>query len=289
MATRTSPKYSAPTLTEAGPERIAAAFEAAAGEGRAALMPYLVGGYPDLEKSKAIARTYLESGADLIEIGIPYSDPLADGPVIQTAATEALEAGIGIGEVLEVASSVANEVPVILLAYAGLVLGGEGPGAFAERAVGAGVAGVVIPDLPLGTDETVREELRSAGLAVIPLVAPTTTPERRSEILAVASGFVYLVSDVGTTGERGALPAGLADLTRSVSGEAPVPVAVGFGIGTPGQAAEVGRVADGVIIGSKLVSLATPGATGEDPLPAIAEFLSSTSAAIADSGRDGLR
>ena len=276
-------------MADSGPERIAAAFEAAAGEGRSALMPYLVGGYPDLGSSIAIARTYVESGADLIEIGIPYSDPLADGPVIQTAATVALEGGIGTTEVFEVVASVAEAVPVVLLAYTGLVLGGEGPAAFAERAAAAGVAGIVIPDLPLGTDEGIREEFAAAGIAVIPLVAPTTTPERRREILDVASGFVYLVSDVGTTGERGSLPEGLAGLIRTVSEEAPVPVAVGFGIGTPDQAAEVGRHADGVIIGSKLVSLAND---GEDPgrsREGVGAFLTATAAALATSGRDGLR
>lgn len=252
-------------------------------------MPYLVGGYPDLETSIAIARTYVECGADLVEIGIPYSDPLADGPVIQTAATVALEGDIGVTEVFEVVASVAEDVPVVLLAYAGLVLAGDGPKSFAERAVAAGVAGIVIPDLPLGTDEGIREELASAGLAVIPLVAPTTTPDRRREILGVASGFVYLVSDVGTTGERGSLAEGLADLIQTVSAEAPVPVAVGFGIGTPDQAAEVGRLADGVIIGSKLVSLATDEEEPGRSLEGVRAFLTATAGALATSGRDGLR
>lgn len=250
-------------------------------------MPYLVGGYPDLDASFALARAYVDSGADLVEVGIPYSDPLADGPVIQEAATRALAGGIGTSEVLEVAASIADRVPVILLAYAGLVIGGDGPAAFAERAAGAGVCGVVVPDLPLGTDESVREALAAAGLAVIPLVAPTTTPERRKRILAVADGFVYLVSDVGTTGERGSLPPNLLELVEAVSAESSVPVAVGFGIGTPEHAAEVGRMADGVIIGSKLVAMSGP--DGDGGPERVAAFLSTTSSVMAETGRDGLR
>lgn len=276
----------APELAEAGTERIAAAFDAAAGEGRAALMPYLVGGYPDRETSIEIARSYVDAGADLVEVGIPYSDPLADGPVIQEAGTAALSGGTDTAEVLEVAGSITDRVPVVLLAYAGLIVGGEGPDAFAERAVSAGVSGVVIPDLPLGTDESVRSTLSSAGLAVIPLIAPTTTSERRTRILEVAEGFVYLVSDVGTTGERGALPPELPQMVRDVSSESSVPVAVGFGISSPDQAAEVGRVADGVIIGSKLVAMAGGEDGGRD---GVADFLSATKTALAETPRDGLR
>ncbi|MFM9148989.1 MAG: tryptophan synthase subunit alpha [Solirubrobacterales bacterium] len=271
-------------MADRGPERISAAFEAASQQGRAALMPYLMGGYPDLPTSLEIASAYVDAGADLVEIGIPYSDPLADGPVIQEAATVALGNGVGVEEVLGVASSISERVPVILLAYSGLVIGGGGPAEFARQVAAAGVSGVVIPDLPLGTDESIRAELATAGLAVVPLVAPTTTGERRREILETASGFVYLVSDVGTTGARERLPAHLADLVREVSDQSPAPVAVGFGIGTVEQAAEVGRFADGVIIGSRLVALA-----GEGGPPAVAEFLDQTLAAMADSGRDGLR
>lgn len=252
-------------------------------------MPYLVGGYPDTRRSIAVAKTYVDSGADLVEIGIPFSDPLADGPVIQTAASDALASGIDTADVMEVATSISEEVPVVLLAYAGIVLGGDGPSAFADQAVDAGVSGVVIPDLPLGTDESVREILSEAGLAVIPLVAPTTSPDRRSQILAVAAGFVYVVSDVGTTGERDSLPPDLAEMVAAVSAEASVPVAVGFGIGSPEKAAEVGRVAEGVIIGSKLVSMVDGGGDEDEQLGRIADFLTSTATAMAEAGRDGLR
>jgi len=248
-------------------------------------MPYLVGGYPDRDGSIAIANACVDAGADLVEVGIPYSDPLADGPVIQEAASAALSGGTGVTEVLEVAGSIADRVPVILLAYAGLIVGGDGPDAFAGRVAAAGVSGVVIPDLPLGTDESLRESLSSAGLAVIPLIAPTTSPERRSRILGVAEGFVYLVSDVGTTGERGALPSDLPELVEAVSSEAPVPVAVGFGISSPEQAAEVGRLADGVIIGSKLVAMA---GDREGGLVRLTEFLSATATALAESPGDRL-
>lgn len=252
-------------------------------------MPYLVGGYPDTKRSIAVAKTYVESGADLVEIGIPFSDPLADGPVIQTAASDALASGIDTAAVMDVAASISEEVPVVLLAYAGIVLGGEGPSAFADQAVAAGVSGVVIPDLPLGTDESVRETLSEAGLAVIPLVAPTTSPDRRSQILAVAAGFVYVVSDVGTTGERDSLPPDLAGMVATVSAEASVPVAVGFGIGSPEKAAEVGQIAEGVIIGSKLVSMVDGGGAEDEQLARISDFLTSTVTAMAKAGRDGLR
>jgi tryptophan synthase alpha chain len=265
----------------AGIERIAAAFSAARDEGRAALMPYMMGGFPDREGSAAIAAAYADGGADLIEIGVPFSDPLADGPVIHEAATRALAAGATLGSALELCEEAAERLPVVLMAYSNMVIAGGGAGRFAERAAAAGAAGVIVPDLPLGEADDVREELASAGLASIPLVAPTTPPERRRAIAASASGFVYVVSDVGTTGERETLPPGLADLVEAVRAEGSLPVAVGFGIGTPEQVGEVGSVADGVIVGSRLVREVAEAGSPAEGADAVRDFLRRASAALA--------
>jgi tryptophan synthase alpha chain len=244
-------------------------------------MPYMMAGYPDRETSLAIAAAYADAGADLIELGVPFSDPLADGPTIHAAATSALEAGATLESALETCRSVAERLPVVLMVYANMVLAQGGAAAFAERAAGAGAAGAIVPDLPLDEAEQVRDALAACGLALVPLLAPTTTEERRERICESAAGFVYVVSTVGTTGERGDLPPGLAGLVEATKAAASVPVAVGFGIGTPAQAAEVGRVADGVIIGSRLVRAAGEAASAEAAAAAVGEFLRETRAALA--------
>lgn len=266
---------------DSGVARIETAFSAAREQGRAALMPYMMGGFPDAEASLAVAEAYIEGGADLIELGVPFSDPLADGPVIHAAATAALGAGVHLETVLEICRRIGERVPVVLMVYANMVLGGDGPADFASRAAGAGACGVIVPDLPLGEDEDVRRTLSDAGLAVIPLIAPTTPDGRRAEICAVASGFVYVVSSVGTTGERGELAPHLQELVADVRGKAGVPVAVGFGIGSVGQAAEVGRVADGVIIGSRLVRMVADAEGTDRAVTAVTRFLGETMAALA--------
>jgi tryptophan synthase alpha chain len=265
----------------AGEGRIAAAFDAAREEGRAALMPYMMAGYPDRESSLAVAAAYVDAGADLIELGVPFSDPLADGPTIHAAATAALAAGATLSTALEVCRSVSARVPVVLMAYTNMVLAHGGASEFAGLAVAAGAAGAIVPDLPLGEAEEVRAEFAAAGLALVPLVAPTTSPERRTRICAAAHGFVYVVSTVGTTGERAEVPAALAELVAAAKADSEVPVAVGFGIGTPAQAAEVGRIADGVIIGSRLVRAASGGDSPEAAADAVAAFLSETRVALA--------
>ena len=264
-----------------GTEKIASAFEAARGEGRAALMPYMMAGFPDHDASLAIAVAYADAGADLIELGVPFSDPLADGPTIHAAATAALAAGATLDSALEVCASVSARVPIVLMVYANMVLAHGGAAEFARRAAGAGAAGAIVPDLPLDEAEAVRAALAGAGLSLVPLLAPTTGAERRARICAAATGFVYVVSSVGTTGEREQLPAGLAELVAATKADAEVPVAVGFGIGTPEQAGQVGEIADGVIVGSRLVRAAGEAGSAEDAAEGVSSFLREARAALA--------
>jgi tryptophan synthase alpha chain len=266
----------------AGEERIRAAFAAAKEQGRAALMPYMMAGFPDRESGLAVAEAYVDAGADLIELGVPFSDPLADGPTIHAADTKALAAGATLRTALEACESVADKVPAVLMVYVNMVLAHGGAAQFAKLARAAGAAGAIVPDLPLGEDEGIREAFTEAGLAMVPLVAPTTPPERRARICAVARGFVYVVSTVGTTGERGELPPELADLVAATKADAgETPVAVGFGIGSGAQAAEVGKVADGVIIGSRLVRAAEEGGSASGAADSVAEFLAEARVALA--------
>jgi tryptophan synthase alpha chain len=244
------------SLATTGMDRISGAF-ASHGK-RAALMPYLMGGYPSLDASADAGLAAAAAGADLVELGIPFSDPLADGPVIHAAATEALAAGATPHATLRVCERVAAEVPVVLMVYVNVVLT-AGAEAFALRAASAGAAGLIVPDLPYDEAGEVRAACDAEGLALVPLVAPTTTAERIAEIGASARGFVYTVSLTGTTGERAALPPGLSETVARVRGASEVPVAVGFGISTAEQAAAVAELADGVIVGSRIVRAAGEG------------------------------
>jgi tryptophan synthase alpha chain len=278
----TPPAIAAAGSTKAlGGERIARAFQLAKDEGRAALMPYMMAGYPNRDTSLAIAAAYADSGADLIELGVPFSDPLADGPTIHAAATEALAAGATLDTTLEICESISDRVPVVLMVYANMVLAHGGAAEFARRAAAAGATGAIVPDLPLDEAGEAREALSDAGLALVPLLAPTTPAERRARICAAAQGFVYVVSTVGTTGERQQLPPGLAELVAAAKAEAETPVAVGFGIGTPAQVAEVGEVADGVIVGSRLVRAAGEAGSPQAAADAVGQFLRDSLAALA--------
>jgi len=262
-----------PSAPEGGIERIAAAF---AGRRReAALMPYMMGGFPTLASSRAIGEAYLAGGADLIELGLPYSDPLADGPVIHEAAARALEEGVTLGAVLELARELSAGAPVVLMAYANMVLAPGAP-AFAERLARAGASGLIVPDLPLEESDEVRSACDAVGLALVPLVAPTTPAERFARIGALARGFLYAVSVVGTTGERRALPERFREVVARAKASTEVPVALGFGIGTGEQARQaVEAGADGVIVGTRLVRAAAEGAPpAESVAAALAEIVS---------------
>ena len=242
----------AETRTATGVARLEAVFETARSEGRAALMPYMMAGFPGGDAALEIARAYADAGADVVEVGVPFSDPLADGPVIHDAATTAIGRGAGLGDALAACELLGEGVPSVAMCYANMVLA-LGPRRFAGRLAAAGAAGAIVPDLPLEESAEIRAALDDEGLALVPLVAPTTPPERRERICEAARGFVYVVSLVGVTGEREQLPPELTELVAATREVAGVPVAVGFGIATPAQAAAVGAIADGVIVGTRLV------------------------------------
>lgn len=243
----------------AGAERIEAAIKGA--PGKAALMPYVMGGYPDHATSIGIAKACVEGGADLIELGIPYSDPLADGPVIQAAGTVALQNGATFDSILEICTEISQLVPVVVMTYANIVQA-RGAEQFCERLVAAGASGAIIPDLPPEEAGELLRHADAAGLALVPLIAPTTPDDRLELVGSRARGFLYTVSVTGITGERQGA-AGYAPVVERARRATSVPVALGFGISTgeqAGAAADAG--ADGVIVGSKLVRVAG----GENPV-----------------------
>jgi tryptophan synthase alpha chain len=269
----------ASTSTTTGIERIAEAFARARSEGRrAALMPYMMGGFPSLELSRQIAVAYARAGADIVELGIPFSDPLADGPVIHAAATAALRAGVTVERVLELAGAIAeNDVPVVVMCYCNPVLA-RGYERFADALVRAGASGLIVPDLPMEEASELRSVCDQHGLALVPLVAPTTPAGRLAQIGAIARGFLYAVAVTGTTGERSGLDAALVARAAAHSS---VPVALGFGISSAGQAAAAADAgADGVIIGSRLVRAA---GEADDPVAAVSKLMSEYAAALRDS------
>jgi len=247
-------------MSATGEERIAAAFANTAK--RAALMPYLMGGFPDLASSQEIGEAAAAAGADLLELGIPFSDPLADGPVIHAAATRALEAGASVDSVLAVAGALAPLLPVIAMTYTNVLLA-RGVERFLQRLAQCGVSGLIVPDLPYEEAEGIAAAAAAVGVALVPLVAPTTTDERLARLGARARGSIYVVSVAGPTGEREGASASLAPLLARAHAHTEVPVALGFGISTPAQAAAAADAgADGVIVGSRLVRAAGEEADG---------------------------
>ena len=263
-------------MSGAGEQRIAAAF--AACDKRAALMPYLMGGFPDLDASRRIGEAAAAAGADMLELGIPFSDPLADGPVIHDAATRALAGGAGVESVLEVAAALTPLLPVIVMTYVNILLA-AGVERFLERLAACEVSGLIVPDLPFEEADEVAVAAAAAGVALVPLVAPTTPDQRLARIGARAQGFVYVVSVSGTTGERAQEERSPARLLARARASSAVPVALGFGIYTPAQAAAAADAgADGVIVGSRLVRAAGAEA---DAAAAVGRLVGEFAAALA--------
>jgi len=251
------------------PSAIASRFQALKDQGRMALMPFLMAGDPDLVATADVVLSLQDNGADIIELGIPYSDPLADGPVIQAAAYRALASGTTPARVLEMLQQLKGRltIPVILFTYSNPLLN-RGPERFFAEAAASGAAGLVIPDLPLEEAERLSPLAAQHGLDLVLLVAPTTPADRMARIAAASRGFTYLVSVTGVTGERSTLENRVATLVTDLKGCSPIPVAVGFGISGPDQVLQVKQWgADGAIVGSALVkrmAAADPGSTAAE-------------------------
>jgi tryptophan synthase alpha chain len=222
--------------------------------GRAVLIPFLNAGDPTFDESLTLFRAVLDAGADMVEIGIPYSDPLADGPVIQASALRSLNQGFHLPRAFELAEKLRKDTDkgLILFSYVNPVLQYT-PERFFRDAAAAGVDGIIIPDLPFEESDTIRQVGQAHGIALIPLVAPTSNEERIHRISRAAQGFVYCVSSLGVTGERTRMSEKLQDFVATTRRYSAVPVAVGFGVSTPIQASTVASFADGVIVGSAFI------------------------------------
>jgi tryptophan synthase alpha chain len=253
-----------------GAHRIADAFARARADGRAALIPYVVAGYPDADASFEIALAAADAGADILEVGLPYSDPLADGATLQRASGVALAAGATLERSLRLIERIGAarpDLPLVPMGYANQVIGGGDGEAVAKRLAGAGAAGLIVADLTPDEGGPFEAVARGVGLAVIYLVAPTTPPARRAAVAARSGGFLYCVSLVGVTGARTTLPASVGRLVKDVKAASPVPVAVGFGVSKPAHVRAIAKAgADGVIVASALVDALGPDGRDIDAL-----------------------
>ncbi len=254
------------TNESAGARRLADVFARARAEGRAAFIPYVVAGYPDAVVGLDVALAVADAGADILEIGLPYSDPLADGATLQRASQVALGAGASLDgslRLIERVGAARPDLPVVPMGYANQIIRGGDGEAVLRRLAGAGAAGVIVADLTPDEGAPFEAVARQVGMAVVYLVAPTTPSERRERVAARSGGFLYCVSLIGLTGARSALSPEVRTLVSDVRGVSPVPVAVGFGISTPEHVKAIADAdADGVVVASALVDAL--GADGRD-------------------------
>ncbi len=263
--------------------RIATTFAKARAEGRAALVCFVTGGDPSPEATPAILDALVANGADLIELGLPFTDPMADGPAIQAANLRALGAGATTVRLLEIAKGFRARhptVPLVLMGYANPMLR-KGAEWFADAAQQSGADGVICVDIPAEQDGALGPALRANGVAFIRLATPTTDVARLPAVLEGAGGFLYYVSVAGITGQQQAQQASIEEAVARLKGATDLPIAVGFGVRTPEQAAAIGRVADGVVVGSAIVdAVAKAAAAGQDPAAAAGQVVTGLAAAL---------
>lgn len=254
--------------------RLAARFAELRERGETALIPFLSAGDPDLATTAALVPALAEAGADVIELGVPFSDPMAEGPTIQRSSERALRAGTTLRKVFELVSELRGqvEIPIVLMGYANNFLA-MGEVAFADAAAAAGVDGVITVDLPPEEGEGFYDGLRARGVDPILLAAPTTLPERLEMLAKRSAGFLYFVSLTGVTGARSALSETLEREVRAVRAHSDVPVCVGFGVSTPEHAKQVASFADGVVVGSALIDRIDGAASREAAVAAASDFL----------------
>jgi tryptophan synthase alpha chain len=265
--------------------RLDATFRRLRARGERALVVFFTAGDPSMETTARLVIEAERRGADVIELGVPFSDPIADGPVIQRAGQRALAAGASLRRVLELMRTLRGEVsaPIVFLTYYNPLLAFGVP-AFAETAGKVGVDGVIVVDVPPEESDELRRETHAAGVDLIHLVAPTSTPDRVRLIARRTRGFVYLVSLTGVTGERAHLPEDLEAQVRALRLVTTKPVCVGFGISRPEHAAAVGRIADGVIVGSAIVRMVEERAGSPSLVADVGDFIASLKAPLRDLG-----
>jgi len=241
-------------LSDAPPDgALAARWAELRAAGRPALVAYLTAGHPEPAETAAFLGGAAAAGVDFVELGLPFSDPVADGPTIQASSHAALAGGMTLPRALDLLAGARPATPVIVFSYLNPILA-RGPARFAREARAAGAAGLLVTDLPVGADAAVESGLAAAGLPLVRLVAPTSPPERQRAIVARSQGFVYLVSRLGVTGESATLSAALGPQVAALRTMTPLPIAVGFGIASEPQAAAAARLADGIVIGSAVVA-----------------------------------
>jgi tryptophan synthase alpha chain len=251
-------------------EKIRAAFS------RKAFVPFITGGDPDTLTTKKLIYTLAEAGADIIEIGIPFSDPVAEGPVIEAADERALQGGCTVDKIFEMVKDIDVKIPILLMTYYNPIFG-YGSERFVENCVNSGIAGLIVPDLPFDERDELKVFTDKAGLALISLIAPTSGA--RIPVIAGASeGFLYCVSSLGVTGTRSKIDGGVSGMIKKVREVSDIPCAVGFGVSDEFQAREMAKFADGVIIGSAIVKICAK--YGRDCVPEVEKFARAVAEAI---------